>query len=210
MHVDLLLVPRGPEHSAVARAATRSGSTARVVATPAGAAAARGLGAESGRIVILGLCGALEPGLRVGDAVVCESAAFGARYAFDEAFTHELAQHLGARVVRARTVDRVVTTRAERALLHGGGAAVAEMEGAHLLAALAGRACTVAMLRVVSDAGEYDLPDLSAAIDDEGRLHPLRTALAMLRAPRAAVRFIRDARRGLAALERTAAALLAR
>ena len=208
---DEILVPRGPEYGAVVRGAKRAGNAPRIVAIPAGAAASRGLQAAAGaRVVIVGLCGALDPGLRVGDVVVAESAASDLDYLFDKTLTGELAAHLGATVVRARTVDRIVTTRAQRAALHEGGIRIVEMEGAHLAAGLAERGCAAVMVRVVSDGGDYDLPDISKAIDDEGRLNPLITALAMARAPRASLRFIADARRALAQLERTAAALLSR
>lgn len=210
--LDSILVPRGAEHRAVRRAVARAGGGVRVVAIPAGLAAGRDVPAAGGRCAILGLCGALDPALRVQDVVVCASAAVdGERLAFDAALTAALAERLGgARVGPALTVDRVVTTRDERAALRRRDAdAIVEMEGGRLIRPLGAGGTALAMVRVVSDGADYDLPDLSAAIGADGELRAVATALAFLRAPRRALRFIREVRRALGALERTAARLAA-
>jgi nucleoside phosphorylase len=209
----MILVPNGPEHSAVRRGCSGSKASASVLAVPAGRASASALERASGSsFVILGLCGALDPALRVGEAVVCESVSSdGATIAFDAAFTAEIASATGARAGRALTVDHVVAGRGERAALFGSsGAAIVEMEGFYLARSLLERGCTVAMLRIVSDDASYDLPDIAGAVGADGTLRPLALLGAFVRAPRSAVRFIGDARRGLAALERTTRRLISR
>jgi hypothetical protein len=71
------------------------------------------------------------------------------------------------------------------------------MEGSAILSALP--QAQIAMLRVVSDDCEHQLPDLSAAVGSQLRTLPLITA--MLRQPVGSLRLIRGSLRGLKALE---------
>jgi hypothetical protein len=86
-------------------------------------------------------------------------------------------------------------------------ASVVDMEGWVALQDLHKRGMAVAMLRVVSDDCQHDLPDLSAAFSAEGQLLPLPLALGMIRQPLGALRLIRGSLRGLKVLEQLAAAL---
>jgi hypothetical protein len=209
----MILVPRGAEYRAVMRADARSRDATPVLAVPAGGASVRALdGATADEFIILGLCGALDPELHVGDVVVCESASCaGETILFDEALTARLAELTNARRVGALTVERIVTARSERVQLYArSDASVAEMEGFHLARELAARGCAVAMVRVVSDEGSYDLPDIARAIGPDGSLRPLALLAAFARSPVNAVRFIGDARRGLSVLEKVTAELISR
>lgn len=204
----MILVPRGPEYDAVRRGCAGTAAATSILSVPAGSAAASALeGAAGSSFVILGLCGALDPALHVGDVIACAGAIFGSEsLAFDAALTAHVGEATGARRGgHALTLDRIVTARAERAALYREtGAAVVEMEGFHLAQRLAGQGCTVAMVRIVSDDASYDLPDISGAIDADGRLRPLALLAAFARAPQRALRFIGESRRALAALEATA------
>ncbi len=211
--LEVILVPRGPEYDAVRRGCAGTAAATSILAVPAGSAAASALeGAAGSSFVILGLCGALDPSLRVGEVIACTSAIHaGESIAFDEASTAHVAEATGARLGPALTLDRIVTARAERAALYREtGAEVVEMEGFHLAQRLVRQGCPVAMVRIVSDDASYDLPDISGAIDADGRLRPFALLAAFARAPRSALRFIGESRRALAALERTTARLLSR
>jgi nucleoside phosphorylase len=207
----MILVPRGAEYLAVRRACSGSSLAASILAVPAGAASSSALEHASGtNFVIVGLCGALDPALRVGDAVVCDSVQMAEEtIAFDPDFTAHVEGLVGGRRGRAVTVDRIVTSRAERAaLFERTRAHIVEMEGAHLARRLLALGCSVAMVRIVSDDASYDLPDIARALDAGGSLRPLILIGALMRKPRSALRFISDARRALAVLGATTARLV--
>lgn len=202
-----ILVPRGSEAAAVRRAQP----AARVVAVPAGAAAASALPAfaDDETVIVLGLCGALRR-LETGDVAIYARVADGARAAvLHRPLVDALSAALpGAFVVNACTVDRVVTAGAARApLARRFDADVVDMEGTHVAGALAALGVRFAMVRVVSDDGSRDLPPIGDAIGADGRVRPLPIALAFARAPRAAFAFVRNVRRALATLTDTARSL---
>lgn len=204
MPLTTILVPRGAEAAAVRRAR----SSARVVEVPAGAAAAAALPdfAPDEAVIVLGLCGALWR-LKTADVAIYGRVA-DAAHAFipDPPLLDALTAALpGATVVNACTSKRIVTTAAARtALAERFNAAVVDMEGTHLAAALALRGVRFAMVRVVSDDASRDLPPIADAIDGQGRVRALRLAAAFARTPGAAFAFVRDVRRALAALTVTA------
>lgn len=194
--VPTLLVPAGAEE----RAVRRSAPGARIVVIRAGAAAVRSLPPElDGELVVLGLCGALAP-LPVGATVVCTSVT-------DEIgeLTLEDVTLPGAAHVRAYTSPHVISrANAKHGLAERTGAAVVEMEGTHLARALAARGLRCAMVRVVSDGNNVDLPRLDDAFDADGNLKPAVVAVALARNPRLAARFVADVRRALRVLGETA------
>jgi hypothetical protein len=187
-----LLVPQGAEERAVARAVPG----ARIVAIRAGAAAVRWLPPFlDGPLVLLGLCGALGA-FAVGTVVVCEVVG-------DEigSITLDDVPAVPGPRVRAFTAANVVTrAEAKRALARRWGADVVEMEGTHVARALSLRNLRCAMVRVVSDGVETDLPPLENAFDPDGNLRPASVALALARDPLAAARFVADARVALRTL----------
>jgi Phosphorylase superfamily len=202
-----IVVPRGAEAAAVRRARP----SARVVEVAPGAAGAAGLPEfeEGETVIVLGLCGALWR-LKAGDVAIYGRIA-DAAHAFvpDPPLTDALKAALpGATVVNACTSKRVVTTISARAALaERFNATVVDMEGTHLAAALALRGVRFAMVRVVSDDASRDLPPIADAIDEQGRLHVMRLAVAFAHAPRAAFAFVRDVRCALGTLSMTAHAV---
>jgi hypothetical protein len=200
-------VPRGAEAAAVRRA----GTSACVVELPPGPAAPSALPAfdEDETVIVLGLCGALRR-LETGDVAIYARVADDVRTSvLDRPLVDALSAALpGAFVVNACTADLVVTRVAARAVLaRRFGADVVDMEGTHLVAALGASGVRYAIVRVVSDDASRDLPPIEGAIDTEGRLRPLRIALAFARAPRAAFAFVPGVRRALATLTETARAI---
>lgn len=209
MRFDAIVVPRGAEARAVERGWLAPRPTTLVV--PAGAAAGRALndGRPIGTALVLGVCGALDPALRVGDLVVYQAIS-------DGAVTIDLDADLAARCAivcrsaprRVLTVPAVVGDLAAKTeLLRSSGAAAVDMEGVAIARALHARNIRVAMVRVVSDDAATALPDLSRVYDTYGRLRPLALASALVRSPLRSVRFIVNVLTALRAL-RAAARLL--
>ena len=206
--MPVLLVPRGAEERAVRQAVP----SATIVAIAAGAGAAHLPVFDAGDVaIVLGLCGSLGA-QRVGTAVIYASVADdGAAFGLDEMGIQRMRALLpAAPVVAAVTADHVVTRATERAALaQRFGAAAVDMEGTHLARALAARGVPFAMVRVVSDDPRADLPPIEDAFDAAGGIRPLQLAAGFARDPVAAIRFVRDVRRALAALGATARALTA-
>ncbi len=199
----LFLVPRGAEAAALKRAG------ARIVELRAGACAADDLpdvfAAE--RVIVIGLCGALQP-IPTQRVVVYEAAVDDERWFSCDASLVEVLS--GAQRVIGYTSPSVVTSAHEkRELAARTGAHVVDMEGTPLAAALAGRGVRFAIVRVVSDDARHDLPPIDTAIDEQGTMRPERLAFAFARKPVAAGRFIRESMRSLRALERTAREIIA-
>jgi adenosylhomocysteine nucleosidase len=206
---DTIVVPRGAE----ARALIGGWPTPRpdVLVVPAGAAAGRSVadGPPLGRVLVIGLCGALDPMLAVGDAVVYNRiAASPAATALDASLSSACAEALGRPLVTAATVDHVVGDVAGKdAVRASTGAAVIDMEAAPLAAALAGRGARIVMVRIVSDAAQTELPDLRGVYTPEGALRPLRLTAALLRSPIRGTSFVRNALHALQSLQAAATAL---
>jgi nucleoside phosphorylase len=201
-----LLVPRGAEAATVRRARPH----ARVVEIPAGAAAARALPSfeEGETAIIVGLCGALRD-LGVGDVAIYRRIAGFDDATLDDALAARLTALLPhAHRADAYTTDHMVTTIGERRRLAARhDADVVDMEAAPLAVALAQRGVSCAMVRVVSDDASRNLPPLQEAIGPDGTLRPQRIALAFLRRPVAAYRFVRDVQRALRTLSGVARVL---
>jgi uridine phosphorylase len=203
---DAILVPRGAEAGAVRRAIA---GRIPVVECAAGARAADALAliAAGSRVAVLGLCGALDSQLRVGDVVVYERLVNESSLRLDSSSAH-VAQHLAARLVAGAGVERVLgSVRAKAELRAASGAEVCDMESASLAAMFASRAIRAITIRVVSDDAMSELPDLSSAYDRDGRLRPMALAAAFVREPLRSARFIVNALSALRALEKAAAQL---
>ncbi|MBE9114755.1 phosphorylase [Lusitaniella coriacea LEGE 07157] len=221
--IDAILAVRGAEYQAVCRGLKGATTpTPPVVGIPMGSVAIRrelpslleAKGLNPSRVVLMGLCGALQPQYEVGDVVACESCLYVPEaglegkvvqhYSRDVALTEILAARLGDRVhcVNCLTRDRAVCSAAQkRHLGEQYRADVVDMEGYGILEILNQLDITVAILRVVSDDAQHDIPDLNAAIDSDGTLRSRPLMRSFLRNPLAAVRFIRSSLRGLKALQ---------
>jgi hypothetical protein len=203
--VPVILVPQGAEYQAVSQGVSDS---AQVIAIPAGAAVADFLDSTSipdhSALLIMGLCGSLSSQIGIGELALYHSCvnSSGEEIACDRTLTQRLQDHFRVVCVRGFISDRVICSVAEkRALGEKYQADVVDMEGF----AIAQR-YSVAMLRVVSDDLQFDLPDLSDAIVD-GKIQGMRMAKAMVKKPIAASRLIRGSLTGLKRLRQIAAEL---
>jgi nucleoside phosphorylase len=182
-----------------------------MLVVPAGAAAVNRIddGRGAATALVLGVCGALDPGLRVGDAVVYARVVDGAEtIELDPQFAAACAGACNCRMLDAAAVTYVVgDVAAKLALREATGAAVIDMEAASLARAFHRRGVSVAMVRIVSDDAAHELPDLRDVYDGNGALKPVAMAAALLRTPGRSVRFIANVLQALRALRATAARL---
>ncbi len=187
-------------------------------------------------VLVIGLAGGLDAQLRTGEVVVYESclriedpaerlaagsSAGGEQFAGEEIArircdpepVARLCAGLRSRNIRCRQVNglsfnRIVVNAADkRALNKHYGAAVVDMETYQVLEVCARFKVPGAAVRVVSDAAGHDLPDFNRALDCDGQMSGGRVALAMLARPVAALRFLLNLRRVMAALKQTAGAI---
>jgi uridine phosphorylase len=227
--VDAILVPQGAEYQSVHRGVYQvTGISIPVLPMPMGKPAFAGRLKhllETGElhpkrtptVLLMGLCGSLAPDYGVGDVVIyteCRSMSSDASLLHHECcldLVTQLQNGLGTStaLVKGWTSDRVIHLATEKQQLRQTyGADVVDMEGMAALEGLQVTGIAVGMVRVVGDDCQYDIPDLSGAIDDKGRVRSLPTALALLRQPIAATRFIRSSLWGLRRLQSVATQLV--
>ena len=206
MRFDALVVPRGAEDRADERGWL--GQRHPLLRVPAGALSGRAVndGRPIATALVLGVCGALDPALHVGDPVVYREIADGDRTIdLDRELVAACANALGRTTIRAAAVASVVGGAADKAVLRlATGAAAIDMEAASLATAFHARGVRVAMVRVVTDDARAELPDLSGIYDERGALKPFALGRALLASPFRGAAFVRNALRGIDALRRTA------
>jgi nucleoside phosphorylase len=198
----VILVPQGAEYRAVKSAVQKNNHSPQVMAVPIGIGPLMNwidrIQWQSGsQILVMGLCGSLSPELGAGDGVIYQECVdrSGKIWQCDRTLTEQLQTQLNFPLVRALTSDRIVDSAAEKQQLGiAHQAAVVDMEGIAVLSQLE---LPIAMIRVVSDDFNQDLPDLSAAIDADGKLQTVPLMLGMIRRPVAAVNLIRGSLVGL-------------
>ncbi|MBH8574125.1 phosphorylase [Nostocaceae cyanobacterium CENA369] len=157
------------------------------------------------RVLVMGLCGSLNKRYAIGDIVLYQNCNYqGNLQECDRTFTAQLHSLLQENVslVKSVTSVRVICSAAEKQHLGKTLATdVVDMEGFAVLDFFKNIGVAVAMLRVVSDDCQHDIPDLSSAISSDGSLQPLPLAINLLRQPIAATRLIRGSLKGLKVLE---------
>ncbi|MBE8988165.1 phosphorylase [Nostoc sp. LEGE 12450] len=210
--INTILVPQGAEYKAVCRGLSGvTGSIPTVVAIPVGMKPllkylhqGQFLVPKS-KVLIMGICGSLSDRYRVGDIVLYQDCIYqGKRLECDRTFTAQLHSYTSEKVslVKSLTSDRMIWSATEK--LHLGetlAVDVVDMEGFTALEFFNVGGLAVAMLRVVSDDCQHDIPDLTSAINSDGSLNPFPLAMAMLRQPLAATRLIRGSLTALKVLE---------
>ncbi|MBG1241234.1 5'-methylthioadenosine/S-adenosylhomocysteine nucleosidase family protein [Nostoc sp. NZL] len=214
--INTILVPQGAEYKAVCRGLSGiTGSIPTVVAIPVGMKPllkylqqSQGNGqflAPKSRVLIMGVCGSLSDRYAVGDIVLYQDCVYqGKQQECDRTFTDQLHSSIPDKVsfVKSLTSDRVIWSAAEKHRLGETLAAdVVDMEGFTALEFFNAAGVDVAMLRVVSDDCQHDIPDLTPAINSDGSLNPFPLAMGMLRQPLAATRLIRGSLTALKVLE---------
>ncbi|MEC4894421.1 MAG: phosphorylase [Oscillatoria sp. PMC 1051.18] len=213
--LDAILVPQGAEWQAVSRGLSQINSSKPVVLPiPIGfQAVSRELKKwqqPPQKVLLMGLCGSLSSRYRVGDLVVyekCIQASDGAEILCDRVLTNQVYRSLGSRaalVTGLSTEIPICTTKEKLRLGNFHQAEVVDMEGFAVLSAWKSKQIATAIIRVVSDDTLYDLPNLTSAITESGKLRAFPLATSFLRQPLAAARLIRGSLRGLKILQQVA------
>jgi hypothetical protein len=219
--IHLVLVPAGAEHQAVVRALSNAGEKPIVVAIPAGPTAFQAfLEAwkdrpqwDSPGILLVGLGGSLSPKHPVGEAVLLQSVWDSTDHrapgrGCDRTLTQQLSHQLGLPIGTGVTCDRIITTVAEKRRLGDRYQAdIVDMESAILLKSLP--QARIAVIRIISDDCDHDLPDIGDAIRPDGTLNPLRLTTGFLKQPIAALKFVRNSLQALKHLEQLMQTLMA-
>lgn len=235
--VHAILVPQGAEYKAVCQGLSRVKLPApRVYPIPVGCNALTGyletwlqaghLPVHQPGVLLMGLCGSLTPLHEVGDVVLYNDCVSNCRVGTPHHtptpgkvgnahptndLTALLYHHLQERVslVTGLTSDRIIySAKEKRQLGEMYNAQVVDMEGFAAIEVLSQAGVAVAMLRVVSDGCDYNIPDLTSAITPDGLIKPLALGIKMLREPMAATRLIRGSLRGLQVLREVTTSLL--
>jgi|GEM_PF-179690 len=223
LNLDAILVPQGAEYQAVCRSLPQQAvNSLSILPIPMGVKESSRYVREqiaprtkAKRVVLMGLCGSLQPQYTVGDVVLCDRCldATGSVQRSDSTLSAQIERQLRSRSIlrgTALTSDRLIHLAAEKqALGQRYPADIVEMEGFGVLESLSGFGIAAALLRVISDDSHGDIPDLSSALNAQGKLQPLPTALSFLQNPLAAARLIRGSLRGLKVLQEVARSLAA-
>ena len=147
-------------------------------------------------MIHLGCAGAIRPGLRAGDAfwitgVCCEDADQPRRSLPDSDSLRDTLQAAGHELQSAEcvTVREVASSAEAKAALADRypEAALVEMETYWAAATAERLGLRLVALRVVIDAREHELPDMTLALDELGRPKPLAFAARLLRRPKTAL-----------------------
>lgn len=184
-----------------------------------------GLFADRPSTLMMGLCGGLSDRYKVGEVVLyqeclslstslpgkelevtntatTDSSDTHPPIFCDRSLTAQLSQLIeNATLVRALTSDRVICTAVEKRSL-AKYADVVDMESYFALELFSQSNIPVAILRVVSDGCDRNIPDLSKAFNSDGSLQILPTAIGMIRQPIAALHLIQGSLKGLKVMER--------
>jgi Phosphorylase superfamily len=210
--INTILVPQGSEYKAVCRGLSGvTGCIPTVVAIPIGMKPllkylqqGQFLTPKS-RVLIMGICGSLSDRHNVGDIVLYQDCIYqGKQQECDRTFTAQLHSSISYKVslVKTLTSDRMIWSATEKRHLGETLATdVVDMEGFTALEFFNAAGVSVAILRVVSDNCQHNIPDLTAAINSDGSLNPFPLAMGMLRQPLAASRLIRGSLTALKVLE---------
>jgi nucleoside phosphorylase len=155
------------------------------------------------RVIVAGLCGALDPALQVGDLVPPDEVLDAAT---GRTHRRPIPHRHGGRLV---SVARVIASPAEKAGLFARHAAAAvDMETAAIAAVCESHEVPWLCLRAVSDTADQALPDgIERLIDDHGRLRPWPAVRQLARAPGTIPALAHLARGTARAAEALAAAL---
>ncbi len=181
---DLLVTFAVPQESRPFRQHSGAGPGVRVVETGMGPAqAARALDAALAvggvaEVWSCGFAGGLRSGLRMGDVV------FATMAGPDSPLRRQL-RDAGAVEGRFATVARVLVTAAEKRTCHAEtGADAVEMESGVILARCGARGLPCAVIRVISDEADEDLPlDFNRFLTADHELRWGRLARALVLAP---------------------------
>jgi hypothetical protein len=217
--VDAIFVAQGPEYKSVCKGLNRVAvPTPPVFAIPMGPLlfthylekwlqAGHLSNHSQPKVLLMGLCGSLSPRYSIGKALLYRSCIYPNRKATellcDMELTKTLQNKLQNRVFTGigLTSDRLIYSSHEKLQLgQAYNADVVDMEGFAALEVLNHVGIAVAMVRVISDDANHNIPNLTHAFH-QGSLQALPLAMGLVRQPIAATRLVFGSLRGLRILE---------
>lgn len=212
--IDTIVVPQGAEYQAVCRGVRKARvDRLQVISIPIGTKKIEqtltGYSEElsnAQNILIMGLCGGLSKQYTVGNTVLYENCLnmAGGQVDLESDLTKSIQQKLSVDLVAGLTSDRLVCRATEKLKLSQAyPVSVIDMEGYDYVKEFQQRKKSVAMVRVVSDDAMGNIPNLSVAIDGDGNLKIIPTAIAFLKQPVAAIRLISGSLTALKTLQNT-------
>lgn len=203
----LVLVPQGAEYQAVVKNFHQNPNFL-VCAIPIGCKSGRKYlltlinPQQFAQVIVMGLCGSLNPDLQVGDVVVYRECHYHQEQILPCTFICQ-PQKLKVEpiLVKALTSDHLIhLAKTKQSLYQATNCDVVDMEGYVILEFFKELNIPVSMIRVVSDSSDRNLPDLEKAIDTNGNLQPLQLAIALIREPLAAINLISGSLKSLQVL----------
>jgi nucleoside phosphorylase len=204
LSIDVIFVPQGAEYQAVCKGLASRKSAPEVIAIPMGVNAVNNFLKKPDfagkRVLLMGLAGSLSPQHQIGDVVIYQSCLYIANNSqlltknCDTELTQLLQQNLNAKLVKSLTSDRLIyDVKEKQKLAKIYDVNVVDMEGIAIL----NKFNSVAILRVISDNFNDNLPDLNLAINEEGKLDELKMAIAFLHQPISAIKLIKNSLKAL-------------
>ncbi len=226
---NVIFVPHGQEYQAV-RQGLKSvkNKTIQVIPIPIGSQSLKGYlqqwinsqdcqNLAEINVLVLGLCGSLSPQYQVGDIVIYQDCLRGTQTNIVKECDRNLTTFIQNKfknkvsLVHALTSDKVIISAAEKQDLgQVYSVDVVDMEGFLILESLADPKINIAMVRVVSDEVNQNLPDLTGCINSNGRLNFLKLGIAMFKRPVAAFYLIKSSLKSLEILKQVTINLLSR
>ncbi len=152
-------------------------------AAGAQAAASRLIADGATGLISFGLAGGLEPGLAPGSLVIAAEVidGRGTSWPTDSALSARLGDRAGLLLA---AVDIVATAAAKHALWSDTGALAADIESGAVAMAASQAGLPFATLRAICDPAQRDLPHAArTALDDAGRIRPLRLVRSLMQRP---------------------------
>ncbi|MCC5636122.1 phosphorylase [Nostoc sp. CHAB 5844] len=209
--MNTILVPQGAEYKSVCRGLRQNTEAIQTVSIPLGMQPLTKYLQQwhqqwPSRLLVMGLCGSLRQRYAVGDVVLYQHCTYqGQVQECDRTFTTQLYSRLHQKVslVKGLTSDRIIWSATEKSHLgETSDSDVVDMESFAAVKFFQQMGVAVAVLRVVSDDCQHDIPDLTAAISANGSLQTLPLAWGLISQPLAATRLIRGSLQGLKVLEK--------
>ena len=220
---DTVLVPQGMEYKAVVSEIAKNQSKIKTIAIPAGIEPFKRfleqwqqstdfLNKLPQGLILMGLGGSLSPSYSVGDVILYRDCGLinnsqeEWRYC-NQFLSKWVFEQLGNTKFWGRgiTSDHIICSAKEKLLLGKKYQAdVVDMEGMSLLNWSQQWDIPVAMIRVISDSCQQDLPDLRDAFNTDGSLQPLILARQMLKNPSNSIHLIRSSLKSLRVLKEVA------
>lgn len=193
--IDTIMVGAGAETQAVQKGLAQADvKNIPVVSLPMGVKPVREYLAKhpikGKKILVLGLAGSLNPECALGDIVIYQNCVYlGEKRSCDPTLNNLITSQLSAprSLVRGLTSDRLIHRATDKERLRNTTEAdVVDMESFVIMSHFP----RVAILRVISDHSQQNLPNLESAIDSQGKLTSWPLAIALARQPLAATRLI--------------------